>query len=105
GRRGARSQRAKSCQVRKFKAKPAPREDLRENAETRLLHLDSEPAPEASSGIVRFGAVVIREDCVVAAITEEGASEFSDRRRCFDPARRLAIEGSEPLQFSILFFG
>jgi hypothetical protein len=48
-------------------------------AEVWTLHSDPHAAAEAPGGIVRFGAVVIDENRVVAAITEESASEFSDR--------------------------
>src|SRR3989304_1190544 len=47
---------------------------------------------------------MIHEDIVVAAITKEGAAEFSNIRRCFHPARRFRIEISKFLQLSILFF-
>src|SRR5437667_8736947 len=56
------------------------------------------------SGIVSFRTVVIHENSVVAAITKEGAAEFSDIRRCFHPARRFRLEISKFLQLSILFF-
>jgi hypothetical protein len=48
---------------------------------------------------------VIHENSVVAAITKEGAAEFSDIRWCFHPARRLRIEISKFLQPSILLPG
>jgi hypothetical protein len=64
----------------------------------------AERATEAAGCVVGVGAVVIQEDSVVAAITIEGAAEFSDLRRCFDPARRLRIELSEFLQLTVLLF-
>ena len=66
--------------------------------------LDAEPAAEAASGIVGVGAIVIQEDLVVAAIAVEGATEFSNLRRCFHPARCFQVEVSESLEFPILFF-
>jgi hypothetical protein len=48
---------------------------------------------------------VIHENSVVAAITKEGAAEFSDIRWCFHPARRFRIEISKFLQPSILLPG
>src|SRR5580658_1424228 len=66
---------------------------------------DTDPATERPGGIVRFRTVVIRENGVEAAITKEGAAEFSDSRRRIHPARRFRIELSKFLELSILFFG
>ena len=69
-----------------------------------MQSLDPKRTTKRPSSIVRFRAVVIHENSVVAAITKEGAAEFSDIRRCFHPARRFRIEISKFLQLSILFF-
>src|SRR5271157_173883 len=69
-----------------------------------LFSLDPQRRREPPGGIVRFRTVVIQENSVEAAITKEGAAEFSDIRRCFHPARRFRIEISKFLQLSILFF-
>ena len=44
------------------------------------------------------------KDMVVAAISKDGAAEFSNLSRCFQPALSLGIEVSKFLQRSILFF-
>ncbi len=66
-------------------------------------NLDPQASAEPPGGIVRFRAIVIHENSVVAAITKEGAAEFSDIRRCFYPARGFRIEFAKLLQLSILF--
>ncbi len=66
--------------------------------------LDLEPAPEPPRRIVRLCSVVVQKDVAVAVITEEGATKFSNIGWRFHPARRLRIEISKFLQFSILFF-
>src|SRR5277367_3149136 len=71
----------------------------------RLPSLDPEGATERPGGIVRFRTVVIHENGVEAAITKDGAAEFSDSNRCSHPTRRLRIEIAKVLQLSILFFG
>ena len=48
--------------------------------------LDLQRATEPPGRVVRFRSVVIQENRVVAAITKEGAAEFSDIRRCFQAA-------------------
>ena len=58
----------------------------------RRFSLDPQRAAEASAGIVRFCAVVIRENGVEAAIAEQGAAELSDLRGRLHPTRRLCIE-------------
>src|SRR3977135_2624683 len=70
----------------------------------RFFSLDPWRATERPSGVVRFRTVVIHENSVVAAITKEGAAEFSDIRRRFYPARRFRIEISKFLQLAILIF-
>src|SRR5580704_1190419 len=70
----------------------------------RLPSLDPERATERPGGIVRFRTVVIHENGVEAAITKEGAAEFSDLGRCFHPTRRFRIELSKFLQLSIFLF-
>src|SRR5258708_1134005 len=69
-----------------------------------MQNLEPYRATERPSAIVRFRTVVIHENSVVAAITKEGAAEFSDIRSCFHPARCFRIEVSEFLQTPILFF-
>ena len=69
-----------------------------------IVNLDLDPAAEGSGGIVGFGTVVIQENGVEAAITKEGATEFSDIGRRLYPTRSFRIELSELLQVSILFF-
>src|SRR5579864_2005488 len=69
----------------------------------RLCALDPHRATKRPGGIVRFRTVVIYENSVEAAITKEGAAEFSDSRRRFHPARRFRIESSKFLQLSVLF--
>ena len=61
-------------------------------------HSDPERATEAPGGIVRFRAVVIHENSVVAAITKEGAAALFDIRRRLHPTRRFRIELSQRLQ-------
>ena len=51
-----------------------------------LFSLDAQRASEAAGGVVGFCAVVIHEDGVEAAITEERAAEVSDPGRCLQPA-------------------
>ena len=46
---------------------------------------------------------MIHEDMTEAAISKEGAAEFSNIRGCFQPALRLRIEISKFLQLPILF--
>ena len=75
------------------------------NRIVKLFLLDSEQATEPASGIIRFGAVVIRENRVVATITKKCAAEFSDTRRRFHPARSFRIDIFTLLQLSILLFG
>src|SRR5579859_1964524 len=70
----------------------------------KLRALDLERSAEAAGGVIRFGAVVIEENGVIAAVTKEGAAEFSDRGRCLDPAGGLGVKGAEVLQIAILFF-
>src|SRR5260221_4732668 len=66
---------------------------------------DPQRAAESPGGIIRFRTVVIREDMVVAAVTKEGAAEFSDVSRSLHPARRFRIELSRFLQLPVLSFG
>src|SRR6185369_12458131 len=47
---------------------------------------------------------MIREDMVVATITEKSTPEFSDFKRRLYPARCLQIEISELLQFFVVVF-
>src|SRR5437773_2184662 len=63
-------------------------------------HLDPERATERSAAIIRLRTVMIHEDVTEAAITKEGAAEFSNISRCFHPARRFRIEISKFLQLS-----
>src|SRR5262249_12977925 len=65
---------------------------------------DSQCAPEATGGVIRFSAVVIEKDGVVSAIAKESAAEFSDIRRSLYPARRFPIELAKFLQPAILLF-
>ena len=69
-----------------------------------IVNLDLDPAAEGSGGVVGFGTVVIQENGVEAAITKEGATEFSDIGRRLYPTRSFRIELSELLQVPILFF-
>ena len=47
----------------------------------RKSYLDPERAAEPSGGIVRFGAIVIHEDVVVAPVGKDSAAKFSNGRR------------------------
>ena len=67
--------------------------------------LDSEGATETPGGVVGFGAVVIEEDGIETAVAEQGAAEFSDMGRGFDPARGFGVEFAEFLQVAVLVFG
>ena len=63
-----------------------------------LPNLDPYPATERPGGIVRLRTVVTHEDTAVAAITIQGAAEFSNIRRRFHPAGGLRIEIPKFLQ-------
>ena len=83
---------------------PTGRRNLPGQVPASTIDSDPQRATERPGGIVRFRAVVIDEDGVVAAIAEEGTAEFSDSRRGSHPARRFRVEISKFLQFPILFF-
>lgn len=59
--------------------------------------------PEPARAVVRFRAVVVGEDRVVAAVAEERAAQVPDRGRRFYPARGLEVEGFQALQRPICF--
>ncbi len=44
------------------------------------------------------------EDTAIATIAKQGATEFSNLRRCLDPALRFRIKYSKSLQLSVLIF-
>src|SRR5579859_2496790 len=77
---------------------------LQRRSARKLRALDLERSAEATGGIIRFGAVVIDENGVIAAVTKKGAAELSDRGRCLDPAGGLGVKVAEFLQLAILFF-
>ncbi len=60
-----------------------------------LPYSDQKCPAETSGGAVRLCAVVIDEHLAIAAITEQGSTEFPDIRRCLNPTRGLRIEVSE----------
>lgn len=68
---------------------------------TRSPGLDPQRATETSPGIVGFGAVVIYEDGVVAAVAKEGAAQLSNGRRCFNSALGLILALFETVKESI----
>ena len=87
------------CSLARFRKSPAS-------------HLDPQRASEATSGIIRFRAVVIDEECPIAAIHEERAAALANGRRGEDyyvdhsappppcspaPLRRLRIIGESSL--------
>ena len=47
---------------------------------------------------------MIDEDMTEAAVGKDGAAEFSDIGRCFQPTGRFCVELSKFLQRSVLFF-
>src|SRR5687768_16452047 len=57
--------------------------------------------PKRSAAVVGLRAVVIHKDTAEPAIAKEATAEFSHFSRRLHPARRLRIELSEFLQFSI----
>ena len=83
-------------------ARREAREKLIEAA--RFAGLDPQRATERPTAIETGRSVVIHEDMAEAAISKDGAAEFSNIRRCFQPALRFRIELSKFLQLSILFF-
>jgi hypothetical protein len=74
------------------------------NAKTQSPDLDSQRATEPPRAIERWRTVMINEDMIIAAISKDGATEFSYIRRCFNPDLRLRVKVSKFLQVSILFF-
>ena len=93
--------------ARLSQSKSSGRRDGRFHVQLRLepgLRLNPQRTTEPPGGIVRLRTVVIKENSVEAAITKEGAAEFSDGRRRSHPARRFRVEISQCLQLSILFF-
>src|SRR3982751_6810501 len=64
-----------------------------------------EHAAKAAGGVVGLRAVVVHEDGVVAAITEQRATELPDPRRRAYPTRRRRVELLESLQCPVLLLG
>ncbi len=60
-----------------------------------VQNLNPKRATEPPGGIVRFCAIVGHEDMAVAVISKDGATEFSNISRCFQPARCFRIEISK----------
>jgi hypothetical protein len=68
-------------------------------------NLDPERAAESPGGIIGLCAVVRHPHSAKAVVTEDGATESSDFRRCLQPARGLRIEFVKLLRSAVVIFG